>query len=251
MRATSLAAWSLGLTLLAGSAGLVAPIAVEAARQATPIATPLPVAPTPPPAEPTAAPDATPPPPAAAAPQTDVVTLAAWYVNDPSGEFINILPLATDPAFVAGPQADAASIGRAEFPEEDVPTIQFGDTSFDSYARSEGDIPERWTWFDDAEGARPATLVLQVSGLDGAYQGYFGTATFVSRDDDGAGGVLILALRPPTPAAEAEAETETAPVEEGAVAEDGAAEAAAAGDAAAQPDPDIEPPTDEATEPGA
>ena len=228
MHATGLAAWSLGLALLAGTVGSVAPIGV-AARQATPAATPVSLEPTPSAPAPTAAPAGTPQPePAAdaAAAETDVVTLAAWYATDASGEFINVLPLATDPAFVAGPQPGAAPIGRAEFPDEGVPTILLGDSNFDSYARTEGDIPERWTWFDDTEGVRPATLVLQVSGLDGAYQGYFGTATFVSRDD-AAGGVLILALRPPTPAG---AEAAAAAVE---------------GDAAAQPDPAGEPPADE------
>jgi len=261
MRATGLAPWSLGFALLVGSVGMVAPAGMAVARQATPISPPPAAALPTPTADPAAVPDGTPQPAAEpAAPLTDVVTLAAWYVNDPSGEFISVFPLATDPAFVAGPAPAAAPIGRVEFPDpaEGVPTILLGDTNYDSYARTPEDIPERWTWFDDAEGARPATLVLQVSGLDGTYQGYFGTATFVSRDDGGAGGVLILALRPPTPA------TEAAPVDEGAVAEDQAAgdapatdgEDQAAGDApatdaASQPDPDIEPSTDEAAAPGA
>ncbi|CAA9536867.1 MAG: hypothetical protein AVDCRST_MAG59-396 [uncultured Thermomicrobiales bacterium] len=248
MPASGLAPWSLGLALLVGSVGMAAPAGMAAARQATPISPAPAVEPTPAAAEP-AAPAGTPQAPAAAeVPQTDVVTLAAWYATDPSGEFINVFPLATDPDFVAGPQPGAAAIGRAEFPDpaEGVPTVLFGDTNFDSYARTEGDIPERWTWFDDSEGARPATLVLQVSGLDGAYQGYFGTATFVSRDDGGAGGVLILALRPPNPAAEADTAGEGDAAEDAAAAGD-----AAEGDAASQPDPDIEVPTDEAAAPDA
>jgi hypothetical protein len=250
MHATGLAAWSLGLALLTGTVGSVAPVGVSMARQATPAATPIVIEPTAPAPAPTAAPAGPPlpePTADAAATQTDVVTLAAWYATDPSGEFINVLPLATDPASVVGPQPGAASIGRAEFPEEGVPTILLGDSNFDSYARSEGDIPERWTWFDDTEGARPATLVLQVSGLDGAYQGYFGTATFVSRDD-AAGGVLILALRPPTPAGAEAATEEDAATEDTTEAE---VDASAVDAGAAQPDPAIEPPTDEAAAPGA
>jgi len=126
-----------------------------------------------------------------------VVSLVAWYVNDPTGEFINILPISVDPALVATEQPGAAPVGQADFPEDGPPTITFGETTFTAYPRSEGDIPERWTWFDDFEGARPATLVLQVAGEGGPYAGYFGTATFVSRDEGGVGGVIVLALRPP------------------------------------------------------
>ena len=83
---------------------------------------------------------------------------------------------------------------------------------------------------DDFDGARPATLVMQLSGAGGAYQDYFGTATMMSRDEGGAGGVLILALRPPSPEAQAEqaaaAESEV-PAEEAAVAEEAPAEEAA------------------------
>lgn len=244
MRWIGLAAWSLGLTVLAGSPATGVPVRAEIARQvSTPAATPAVVVQTPAPAAPTAAPTlapaAIPAPTAPPVPQTDVVTLVAWYANDPSGAFINVLPVRTDAALVAGPDPAAAAVGRVEFPDTGVPFIQLGDTRFDSYARTEGDIPERWTWFDDFEGARPATLVLQVAGTGGPYQGYFGTATFVSRDEGGAGGVLVLALRPPTTATD----TGTAAAEPTAAA--GAAAPADAADAGAvQPNPDIEPPTE-------
>ena len=155
---------------------------------------------------------------AAPPPPSDVVTLVAWYAPDPEGDALSILPIAVDPSVVAAAEANAAAIGQAAFPEGGLPVITIGDTRFEAYLRFEGDIPERWTWFDDAEGARPATLVLQVSGAEGTYVNYFGTATFISRDQGGTG-VLVLALRPPDSPAEAEA----APAEDAAPAEAGEA----------------------------
>lgn len=197
-----------------------------AARQATPPAVGTPAAPQP--TEPAAPPAETPAvaTPAAAAPvQTDVVTLVFWYANAVDQDIINLFPLTTDAGFVASPQAGAGSVGTADFPVEGVPTITVGDTTFTTYPHPDGVI-ERWTWFDDFEGARPGTLVMQVSGSGGAYQDYFGAATFVSRDVGGAGGVLTIAVRPPQaaePAAEdaaAEAPVEAAPAEEAAAAEE-------------------------------
>ncbi|HEU0114136.1 MAG TPA: hypothetical protein VFQ80_05645 [Thermomicrobiales bacterium] len=130
---------------------------------------------------------------------TDVVTLVAWYSNAADNAFLNVVPLDIKDG-VAGPAANGKAIGKADFPEDGLPTITWGDTIFNAYLRFEGDVAERWTWFDDSEGARPATLVIQVEGTGGKYQGYFGSATFISRDD-GAGGTLVLAIRPPRPAA--------------------------------------------------
>lgn len=241
MRLPVFATCGLGFALLAGVLG-GGPALAEVSRQAgTPVPTPAVVDPA---ATPTSAEPAAP----AVEAATDVVTLVAWYANDPSGEFINVVPIAVDAALVAGPQEGAPAIGRADFPDEGAPVITLGDTRFDSYARSEGDIPERWTWLDDFEGARPATLVMQISGSGGAYAGYFGTATFISRDEGGAGGVLVLALRPADPAAatEAEAPAEDVPAEEAPIDD------AAASDAeAAQPDPDLPEPTDVLEEPAA
>ena len=85
-----------------------------------------------------------------------------------------------------------------------------------------------------------------VAGSGGAYAGYYGTATFISRDD-GAGGVLVLALRPAAPAAEAAGDAGADAPAEAAPADD-----AAASDAeAAQPDPDLPEPTDVLAEPAA
>lgn len=206
------------IAVLSGSAP------VSLAQEATPAAgTPV-VELTPEPAavEPTAAPAAQPA-------TTNVVTLVAWYANDPSGEFLNILPIQVGEDRVASAAPNAAPIGRAEFPSPEVglPFVTVGDTTFNAYLRYEFDVAERWIWTNDTEGLRPATLVIQVSGVGGPYQDYFGTATFVSRDD-GAGGVVILALRPPEPPAEAApadaATAEEAPAEGEAPAEETPAE---------------------------
>ena len=209
---------------LVGALGWLGPATGALAQEATPAAAGTPVV----------APTTTTPPEAAT---TDVVTLVAWYANDPSGEFLNILPIQVGGDRVASADPNGAPIGRAEFPPVEVglPSVTIDDNVFNAYLRYEGDIAERWIWTDDTEGFRPATLVIQVQGAEGQYQNYYGTATFVSRDDL-AGGVVILALRPPEPAAvEAAAEeavAEEAPVEEapveGAVAEEAPVEEAPA-----------------------
>jgi hypothetical protein len=167
----------------------------------------------------TPAPAATP----AAVATTDVVTLVFWYANSANQDILEVLPLATDASGVAGPAPGAASIGTVDFPEDgSPPTIVIGETTLTTYPRPDGVI-ERWTWVDDFEGARPATLVMQVSAQGGNYQDFFGTATLMSRDEGGAGGVLVLALRPPGPAA-AETPAAETPAAEAAPAEGAAAE---------------------------
>ena len=225
-------------TLLLVGVADVSPVA--AWQDASPAAgTPevIEIQPTQAPPELTAVPAGTPVPPVA----TDVVTLVLWYQNAANQDIIELYPLATDAGFVARPQQGAAAVGTVDFPEEGVPTVVVGNTTFETYPRPDGVI-ERWTWLDDFEGARPATLVMQLSGLDGTYQNYFGTGTFVSRDEGGAGGVLTLALRPPSPAA-----VDEAAAAEPAAADTPAAEEATAG--AAEPDATVEPGTEILTEP--
>ena len=181
-------------------------------------------------------PAATTPAPTPAPATTDVVTIVAWYATDLSGDFLVILPLQTGPGSVAGPVEGAAPIGRADFPETGPVTITIGDSTFESYLRYAEDPDEgrRWIWFNEEPEARPATLVLQVTGLSGSYFNYNGTATFVSRDVGGVGGVLTLALRPPFPAdggGEAPATAAETPVD-------------SPTDEAVQPDLTVEPGTD-------
>jgi hypothetical protein len=196
--------------------------------------------------QPTAAPAPTVPAATPAAPaETDVVTLVLWYQNATNQDIIELYPLATDAGFVARPQQGAAAVGTVDFPVEGIPTLVVGNTTFETYPRPDG-VVERWTWLDDFEGARPATLVMQLSGVDGTYQNYFGTATFVSRDEGGAGGVVTLALRPPSPAAVNEAGA-AEPAAAGAAADTPVADVAAAG--AVQPDATVEPGTEILDEP--
>lgn len=207
--------------LLMGVLGVTPALARQEASPAagTPAAPP----PTQPPA-PTAAPQAATPAPTAAPATTDVVTLVLWYANAADQDIIELYPLATTPTFVAS-QGTGAPAGTVDFSEDGVSptTVVVGDTTFETYPRPDG-VTERWTWLDDFEGARPATLVMQLAGTSGTYQNYFGTATMMSRDEGGAGGVIILALRPPAPAAPA-AEAAGTPAAE-APAEEQSAEAA-------------------------
>ncbi len=234
----------IAILLLAGIVGVPSASAWQDASPAAGTPEVIEIQPTQAPAQPTTVPAGTPVPPV----ETDVVTLVLWYQNAANQDIIELYPLATDAGFVARPQQGAAAVGTVDFPEEGVPTVVVGNTTFETYPRPDGVI-ERWTWLDDFEGARPATLVMQLSGLDGTYQNYFGTGTFVSRDEGGAGGVLTLALRPPSPAAATdEAAAEPAPAD--AAAAEPAADEAAAGEAA-EPDATVEPGTEILTEPAA
>lgn len=218
MRRLGITIFGLALALLVGAFLSVDPARASQPgrlmQEGTPTASP--VTPEAPPAEtpaPTEAPAPTPAP-------TDVVTLVAWYALDPTGEFLAMAPIQVDPAAaVANVAADAAATGRADLPADSPPSITLGDSRFLPYNLPE-DNPsgQRWTWFDGEEGARPATLVIQVAGIEGTYDGYIGTATFVSRDDGSAGGVLVMALRPPG-TTEEETPAEAPPAEEAPVEE--------------------------------
>jgi hypothetical protein len=211
----------IALVLLLGVAATPAAVARQQASPAagTPVATTQPTQ--------AAQPAQTPAPAASpvATATTNVVTLVFWYANATNQDILELYPLATDPTGVAGPVPGSASVGTTDFPEDgSAPTIVMGQTTFTTYPRPDGVI-ERWTWVDDFEGARPATLVMQVSAQGGSYQDYYGTATFVSRDEGGAGGVLTLALRPPAPA------TAGTPAAEAAGAEGATEDVVTSGDA--------------------
>ncbi len=131
-----------------------------------------------------------------------IVTLVAWYAPDPSGEFLTIGPLQTNQFLVAGPATpdDRTLTGRADFDDpdnNDLPRITLGDSVFDAYPVYEGDPASvfRWLYFNDEPGQRPGTLVMQIEAKAGPYEGYIGTATFVSRAAE-SGGVLVIVLRP-------------------------------------------------------
>ncbi|HEY8446266.1 MAG TPA: hypothetical protein VIL01_04095 [Thermomicrobiales bacterium] len=131
-----------------------------------------------------------------------LVTLVAWYAPDESGDFLTIGPLDTNQFLVAGPnnQDDRALTGRADFEDPDndgLPRITLGESVFDAYPVYEDDPASvfRWLYFNDEPGERPGTLVMQIEATAGPYEGYIGTATFVSRSAE-SGGVLVIVLKP-------------------------------------------------------
>jgi hypothetical protein len=130
-----------------------------------------------------------------------VVTLVAWYQQDPSGDFLTIGPLTTNSALVARPGGQGDT-GKANFNDpnnNDLPRIVIGDATFDAYPLNPDDASTvfRWLYFNDEQGTRPATLVMQIEcTASPVYKGYTGTATFVSRAS-GAGGVLVIVINPP------------------------------------------------------
>lgn len=135
---------------------------------------------------------------------TGVVTLVSWYVADESGEFLAIGPLRTNNALVAGADDDndRALTGRVDFDDpdnDDLPRITLGESVFDAYPVYEDDPGStfRWIYTNDDPSIRPATLVLQVNAVDGPYDGYSGTATFISRSVEPASGVIVFVLTPP------------------------------------------------------
>lgn len=132
------------------------------------------------------------------------VTLVTWYQQEPNGGPLQLGPIRTNDNAVAGPgePSDRAITGTAEFEDaknDDLPRIRLGDSIFDAYPL-ESDDPStafRWLYFNDEDGTRPATLVLQIDAVKGPYDGYSGTATFISRAS-GEGGVLVIVLNPPS-----------------------------------------------------
>lgn len=145
---------------------------------------------------------------AAATPQatgaaSQMVTIVANYVPSQDGQTLVLNQLQTNNAFVVtrNAGADAVSGGDVDFEDagnDGLPRIVIGDSAFNAYAVNPDD-PEsvfRWVYFDEDPSLRPATLVLQITGVKGAYDGFTGTATFVSRGSE-VGGVLVIVLNPP------------------------------------------------------
>jgi len=135
---------------------------------------------------------------------TGVVTLVMWYQVDEEEEVLRVGPLRTNNALVAGADSgnDRALTGRVDFADPDndeQPRLVIGESVFDAYPVYE-DNPDsifRWVYTNDDPSIRPATLVLQIDAVDGPYDGYSGTATFVSRSADPLSGVLVIVLNPP------------------------------------------------------
>lgn len=131
-----------------------------------------------------------------------MVTLVASYELDESGDFLSIQSLSTNSVGVARPGDD--EIGQANFTDPDndgLPRITLSDSVFDGYPLdpNEPGTVFRWLYLNNEDGARPATLVIQVNCTDSPfYEGYSGTATFISRNSgEDADGVLVIVLNPP------------------------------------------------------
>ena len=186
MRRIGLAVCSLSVAALIAAVVLGGP-AGAALQQGTPEASPA------------ASPSASPVAPAA----SNVVTLVAWYQQDPSGQFLNITPINVDPSLKGGPAPSAPDqvTGKANFEggPQSQPEITLGESTFDGTPAVSNDPTSmlRWLYFNGEQGQRPATLVIQVDATKGPYKGYVGTASFVSRESGrNSSGVLVIMLKP-------------------------------------------------------
>jgi hypothetical protein len=131
----------------------------------------------------------------------NIVTLVAWYSPDETGDLLTLSPIRTSPTYVAsaGEVTEQDLSGTVNFTEEKnkggLPRIRLGDSIFDAAEIVEGDRDsvQQWLFYNGEDGARPATLVMQVTADQGPYEGATGTATFISRADDSTG-VLVIVL---------------------------------------------------------
>lgn len=137
-----------------------------------------------------------------AAEPIQVITLVTWYETDASGDFIDVGPLASNDQLIAGPgDSTNALTGTADFDgaeDDGTPEIVIGDSMFEGFPAIEDDPDSlfRWTYPQGDATFRPATLVIQVVATAGPYEGFSGSATFVSRSTPGSG-LLVIMLNPP------------------------------------------------------
>lgn len=193
-RPLALTAGLLMLALLAALVGTQPDARARLQTQGTPAATPVldgtPVAAD---EEPTAEPAG-----------SGIVTFVLWYQQNEGGLILRLMPIASEDGVVAtrGRAENESQVGRIVFEEsrnDGYPRIRVGnDNYFDAYPVYPGDpnSVQRWIYFNDDASLRPATMVMQIVGIRGDYEDWFGTATFVSRGT-GLGGILVLAISPP------------------------------------------------------
>ena len=132
-----------------------------------------------------------------------IVTIVMWYQQNESGEILQLRPIIyEDLVASSGEPADDTEAGRVVFDEErndGFPRIRVGEENyfdaFPIYAEDPASV-QRWFYYNDDPSIRPATMVMQVIGIRGDYDGWFGTATFVSRGGN-QGGIMVLAVSPP------------------------------------------------------
>lgn len=132
-----------------------------------------------------------------------IVTMVLWYQQSEDGEMVQLSPVSID-GFVTtkGEIKTDEDGGRVVWDEprnENYPRIRLGqDDYFDAYPVYPDDpnTVQRWFYFDDDPEVRPATMVMQIVGIRGQYEDWFGTATFISRGSD-QGGIMVIAINPP------------------------------------------------------
>jgi hypothetical protein len=132
-----------------------------------------------------------------------IVTIVMWYQQNESGEILQLRPIIyEDLVASSGEPADDTEAGRVVFDEErndGYPRIRVGEENyFDAFPIYEEDPAsvQRWFYYNDDPGIRPATMVMQIIGIRGDYEDWFGTATFISRGGD-QGGIMVIAVSPP------------------------------------------------------
>ncbi len=132
-----------------------------------------------------------------------IVTMVFWYQQNSDGEILYLSPIVYD-GFVATPAepANESEEGRIVFEEsrnDGYPRIRVGeDIYFDAsplFAEDPNSV-QRWLYYEDDPNIRPATMMMQITGIRGEYEGWFGTATFISRGGE-QGGLLVIAISPP------------------------------------------------------
>jgi hypothetical protein len=128
-----------------------------------------------------------------------IVTLVGWYTRDSSGNFLNIGPIDVNENMVAkaGEPTAGSITGRLDFDDpgnDDLPRIRIGKSILDAVPVNPDDpsTTQRWTYYNDDPSLRPSTLVMQVKAVGGPYVGARGTATLVSRSEDGTGVIVIV-----------------------------------------------------------
>jgi hypothetical protein len=132
-----------------------------------------------------------------------IVTIVMWYQQNESGEILQLRPIAYEGVVASsGEPADDSEAGRVVFDEErndGFPRIRVGDENyFDAFPIYDEDPAsvQRWFYYNDDPSIRPATMVMQIIGIRGDYEDWFGTATFISRGGD-QGGIMVIAVSPP------------------------------------------------------
>ncbi len=132
-----------------------------------------------------------------------IVTLVLWYQQNDKGDILRLSPVKFDGFDATRDTVDDDSEGgRVVFEEannEGYPRIRVGEDEYFDARPLFADDPEsvqRWFYYNDDPALRPATMVMQIIGIKGQYEDWYGTATFISRGTE-QGGIMVIAINPP------------------------------------------------------